>query len=473
MSRKNLHSINVNGSIAIALLVTMSACSGSDAGTIGGSGGANATSGGNPGTGGVASTAGSMSTGGTPSTGGLPTTGGGAPSAGGSSASGGTAIIMIDTGGATSGGAPSSGGTATSGGSKEVGGAPSTGGSQNTAGTFSTGGAKNTGGMVGTGGAKNSGGSIGTGGATGGTGGSSSSGGVIGTGGSTSTNSACPGADASEFALVQAWLNNTTAVGALPSYAYSNIKTNFPAGAAFNKLACTIAMSCVEFAPMESNWLRKCEAVLTSAIVAESSYNPSSVVTDSYATRAVSGVTANDPTVGLLQIRFSSTVHDYNYYGPTGKMAAIGCNWPSALTSQADTATFWATAGGTTYLSFMQDVSCNIALAAWYYFYNATGNGGSSAVWISNYCGGQGVAGTMVVGLLSHLQGGSYTRPPDANNAYPWGIECCACGNPSGCTCTGCTGRFAAFMGIGTSSSRPSPDPFQEALAPEPTKYCK
>jgi hypothetical protein len=199
--------------------------------------------------------------------------------------------------------------------------------------------------------------------------------------------------------------------------------------------------------------------------VAESSYNPASVVNDSY------GGTA-DPTVGLLQDRFSSTVHDYNYYGPMAKMAAIGCTWPSELLTQADTSSWWR-ANGVNYLSFMQDVACNIGLATWYYFYNATGNGGSTAVWISNYCAGQGVAGTMVVGLLSHLMGGNFTRPADANNAYPWGIECCACGNPSGCTCTGCTGRFAAFMGIGTSASRPSPDPFQEALAPEPSKYCK
>jgi hypothetical protein len=328
-------------------------------------------------------------------------------------------------------------------------------------------------------GGKATGGAATGGKATGGaaTGGTSTGG--AGTGGSGASNSACPGANATEFALIQAWLNNTTAVGALPNYAYTNIRNNFPAGTAFNRLACSIAMSCVEFAPMETNWLRKCEAVLTSAIVAESSYTPTSVVYDSYSTRTVSGTTADDPTVGLLQVRFSSTVHDYNYYGPMAKIAAIGCSWPSALTSQADTATFWATQGGTTYLSFMQDVSCNIGLAAWYYFYNATGNGGSSAVWISNYCAGQGVAGTMVVGLLSHLLGGNFTRPADANNPYPWGIECCACGNPasdpcqSQCTAAGCTGRVAALMGIGTSASRPSPDPFQETLSPEVSKYCR
>jgi len=305
-------------------------------------------------------------------------------------------------------------------------------------------------------------------GGVGGRGGAGAGGGSAG-GGSQS----CPAADPTELALVRAWLNNTTATGALPNYAYTNIRMLHPAGAAFDRLACSIAMSCREFAPSASNWLRKCEAVITSAIVAESSYNPASVVVDSYATRNVNGTTANDPTVGLLQIRFSSTVHDYNYFGPTAKMTSIGCTWPSALSSQADNAVFWATNGGTTYLSFMQDVACNVGLATWYYFYNATGNGGANPVWISNYCASQGVAGNMVIGLLSHLLGGNFPRPADVNNAYPFGIECCACGNPSICACTGCTGRVASFMGIGTSSSRPNPDPFLETLAPEVSKYCR
>ena len=396
---------------------------------------------------------------------------------------------MMSAGGATTAGGTTSGTTGTgggvnAGGTLETGGAAKTGGVTNSGGSSANeGGTSGPGGIVNAGGSQSSGGAMRTGGsspaggsATGGAntmGGTPNSGGTTSAGGSTGTNSACPGADAAEFALVRTWLSNTAAVGALPSYAYSNIKTNFPAGAAFNKLACSIAMSCVEFAPAETDWLRKCEAVLTSAIVAESSYNPNSVVTDSYATRAITGGTANDPTVGLLQIRFSSTVHDYNYNGPMAKMAGIGCSWPAALTTQADTAAFWATAGGTTYVTFMQDIACNIGLTAWYYFYNATGNGGPAALWISDYCANKGIAGNMVVGLLSHLQGGSYTRPADPNNAYPWGIECCTCGNPSGCSCTGCTGRFAAFMGIGSTSSRPSPDPFLETLSPEPTKYCK
>jgi len=406
-------------------------------------------------------------------------TSGGAPSAGGSSGSGGTA---------SSGGSRVSGGALGTGGAMSTGGVTSTGGSSASGGTAVLGGTISSGGVSGKPDAGSTGGAAGKLDGSAGAGGTSSTGGVVstggtssaggasgggGSGGSTGTVVGCPNADPTEFGVVSDWLNNKTAVGALPAYAYSNIKKNFPAGAAFDKLACSIAMSCQEFAPSETDWLRKCEAVVTSAIVAESSYNPVSVVTDTYATRTVGTVTANDPTVGLLQIRFTSTVHDYNYNGPMAKMALIGCSWPAALAAQADTSTWWATSGGTTYLTFMQDVACNIALATWYYFYNATGNGGTTAVWISNYCAGQGVAGNMVVGLLSHLEGGNFPRPADANNAYPWGIECCSCGSPSGCACTGCTGRFATFMNIGTTSARPSPDPFQEVLNPEPTKYCK
>ena len=380
--------------------------------------------------------------------------GGGSPQTGGSLGQGG---VNSGTTSPTSGGTTThtttgtnASGASTSGGSSSKGGASSTGGTSSKGGTSSTGGTSSKGGSSATGGT-----------ATGGTTGSTT----------------CPDADPAEFALVQAWLHNTTAKGALPSYAYNNIATNFPAGVAFNQLACSIAASCKEFAPNETNWVRKCEAVLASAIVAESSYNPASVVTDTYATRSVNGTTANDPTVGLLQIRFSSTVHDYNYYGSIPKMTAIGCNWPTTLTTQADDATFWATKGGTTHLSFMQDVTCNVALGAWYYFYNATGNGGSAATWIADYCGSKGgTAGTMVVGLLSHLMGGNYSKTTagnDGTHVYPWGIECCANGNPASSTCTGCSGRFAAFMGIGTTAARPSPDPFAENLAPDKSKYCR
>jgi len=187
--------------------------------------------------------------------------------------------------------------------------------------------------------------------------------------------------------------------------------------------------------------------------VAESSYNPSASNLDDYGRRSLSaGGTANDPVVGLLQIRFSSTVQDYNYYGPLDKMAAIGCSWPAELSGHATDETFWATSGGTTYLAFMQDVACNIGLATWYYFVNATGNGGSTATYAYQYCQGQGTAGTLVIGLLSHLQGPGFARPADASNTYVTGIK----------------GRFTSLLG----GTLPSPDPFTQSLSPEPSKYC-
>ncbi len=80
----------------------------------------------------------------------------------------------------------------------------------------------------------------------------------------------------------------------------------------------------------------------------------------------------------------------------------------------------------------------------------------SNVVWIANYCAGQGIAGNMLYGLDSHLDGGSgISRSGTAGTlmvepgtggdlTYPWGIECCACGAPTGscattCTASGCT----------------------------------
>src|SRR5581483_1961657 len=182
-----------------------------------------------------------------------------------------------------------------------------TGGATGSAGATASGGAPGAGGLNGGGGAAGGSATGGRGMGGSGSGGSGAGGmgqGGAGTGGSGTGGSgaaSCPGASATELNLISSWLTNTAAVGALPNYAYNNIKTNFPAGAAFNTLVCSIAMSCVEFAPMESDWLRKCEAVVSSAIVAESSYVPGEVVNDSYSTRTVNGVTASDPTVGLLQ----------------------------------------------------------------------------------------------------------------------------------------------------------------------------
>jgi hypothetical protein len=233
----------------------------------------------------------------------------------------------------------------------------------------------------------------------------------------------------------------------------------FPVGAARDRLVDSIVGACAAFAPPLANWLEYCEAIVTSQIVSESSYVPGSptpgppstpsVNYDAYATQ--NG--ANDPTVGLLQIRFSSTVHDYNYYGPLDVIAAIGCAWPAGLAAQADTTAFWTTEGGTaSNLTFMEDPACNIPLAAWYVFMNATGNGGASAVYAQGYCAGQGVAGNVVDGLLSHLDGPGYPRPADATNAYPAGIKT----------------RFVKLVG-----GLPTPDPFGVTLSPAVSQYCR
>lgn len=259
-----------------------------------------------------------------------------------------------------------------------------------------------------------------------------------------------------EVTRVAGWLSNTGS--GLENYAYANINTYFPVGPARDKLVNSIVGSCAAFGPPLPNWQMYCEAIIGGAIVAESSYIPGlptpgpgspSVVYDAYATQGGS----NDPTVGLLQIRFSSTVHDFNYYGPLAKIAAIGCAWPSALTSQADVATFWRGNGGTaSNLGFMEDPACNIPLATWYYFLNATGNGGANAVYAPQYCQGNGIAGNVVIGLISHLMGPGFSRPADPNNAYPAGIKM----------------RFTRLLG-----GLPSPDPFGLPLSPIVTQYCK
>jgi len=290
--------------------------------------------------------------------------------------------------------------------------------------------------------------------AAGGSGGSATGGGAGtstgGTAGAPSTPT-CTGATSAEIARVEAWLTDETS--GLPDYAYANVHQHFGTTQEVDALACSIAASCAAFAPSEDNWIEYCEAVITSAIVAESSYDPTEVVLDSYGTRDVNGTQANDPTVGLLQIRFSSTVNDFNYYGPLSKLPAIGCAWPAELPSRADDATFWATAGGTTYSSWMQTPACNIALATWYYFENATGNGGQTPIYTYQYCNGEGIAGNMVIGLLSHLEGPGFPRPPDASNPYVTGIK----------------SRFVSLLG----GTLPSPDPFGVTLVPEVTKYCQ
>jgi hypothetical protein len=224
----------------------------------------------------------------------------------------------------------------------------------------------------------------------------------------------------------------------------------------------SIVGACSAFAPRLPDWQEYCEAILTSEIVSESSYEPglptpgppstASVNYDAYAT--MNG--DNDPTVGLLQVRFSSTVQSFNSYGPIQTLEAIGCSWPAAFASQTQSSAFWTSQGGTaTYLTFMENPACNIPLAAWYILQNATGNGGADAVYTAQYCAGQGIAGTLVDGLLSYLEGPGFPRgtaDAEASNSYPAGIKT----------------RFIQLVG----GTLPSPDPFEMMLSPETCVYC-
>jgi len=232
-------------------------------------------------------------------------------------------------------------------------------------------------------------------------------------------------------------------IDTLPDWAQQNASSAGTETAIIN----AIIAACDEFAPAGAEWQTYCRAHLAGAIVAESSYDATSVVVDSYAERSVDGQTAYDPTVGLLQIRFSSTVRDFHDNGPMDALARIGCSFQN-VGSQDEV--FWAT-GANQYLSMMQEPACNIAFAAWYYYIHATGNGGTQVTYAWAYCNGEGVAGNLAIGLLSHLRGPAGAIGADVNDAYVTSIR----------------GYFDGCLG-----SVPSPHPFEITLQPEPSKYC-
>jgi hypothetical protein len=147
-----------------------------------------------------------------------------------------------------------------------------------------------------------------------------------------------------------------------------------------------IINACSAFAPSGADWQTYCQMFLVAAINAESSYD----------TEAGTKGAGTDPSVGLLQIRFSSVVRDFADYGPVSTLTRIGCNFGTVTSSDS-----YATKG-----SMMAEPACNVAIGAWYYFIFASGNGGSSVVWVPEYCSGGGVAGNLHIGIASFLMGG-------------------------------------------------------------------
>lgn len=183
-----------------------------------------------------------------------------------------------------------------------------------------------------------------------------------------------------------------------------------PTGTGRAEVVDAILRACEVFSPSNAAWQKKhCWAHLVSAILKESSYNAQLVENDSYGQRAIGNQKANDPIVGLLQIRFSATVHDYALLGDVDKMACVGCPIPQELVTKStisNDSPFWAVSGPTQYMSLMQKRACNIGFGAWYYYQAATSNGNASkTTYPENYCAGTATAGNLVTGLRSHFKG--------------------------------------------------------------------
>jgi hypothetical protein len=298
----------------------------------------------------------------------------------------------------------------------------------------SSGGSGNSPGGAGNGaGAASSGGNQGAGAATSGGSGTGASGSGA-TGGSGGT------ADPDAAARVSGWIDQ------LPDYAHTNMGGNKDA------IVDAVVKSCIEFAPPGDEWQIYCEAQLTASMLKESSYTPDLVVMDGYATREVEGQAGTDGTMGLLQVRFSSTVNDYNSFGPLDAMSRIGCEFPAfGHENDGGNSLFWTVTGPTDNLAFMHSIPCNIGLATWYYYYAATGNG-APPIYVYQYCNGEGVAADLVTGLLSHLRGpGGAKDEPTDSDPYVTEIKT----------------WFDMFVGA------VEPHPFRLPLSPNPGQYCR
>ena len=262
--------------------------------------------------------------------------------------------------------------------------------------------------------------STGTSGANGTVGSSSGTSGSSGASGMSGASSSGCGGSAAE-----------PAAAATESGYMDKLPFNNPTGAKRTAIIDAILKSCEVFgatAAKDPGWDRKyCWAHLTAAINKESGYNPDSTVSDGYGMRNTAAGKANDPTVGLLQVRFSSTVRDFVGLGNTASLSCVGCTFPAALAahkSESGDSAFWAVSGPQQNLAKMKDIACNVGLGAWYYYYNASSNGKASApTYLQAYCGGGGTAGNLTTGLLSHLQGPESGKGVIANVAQLNGLQ--------------------------------------------------
>jgi hypothetical protein len=235
-----------------------------------------------------------------------------------------------------------------------------------------------------------------------------------------------------------------------------------------------ILRACEVFRPTSNpKYTREhCWAHLAAAAAKESTFTPTLIVEDGYGKRKVEGQKADDPTVGLTQIRFSSAVHDMVVFGKLDSLTCIGCTFPASIlehVKEQGDSLYWAVTGPRQNLATMQSVQCNIGIGAWNYYVPASGNGNTAKPTYSyEYCGGKGTAANLVTGLRSYLNG-----PSGGNGVITTmaGVDALnGSDNNSYKYVTQIKTWFDAAVGVGVPSGT---HPFFEALSPEPTRYCR
>jgi hypothetical protein len=234
-----------------------------------------------------------------------------------------------------------------------------------------------------------------------------------------------------------------------------------------------ILRACEVFRPTSNAKFTRehCWAHLAAAAAKESTFTPTLIVEDNYGKRTVEGQKADDPTVGLTQIRFSSAVHDVAVFGKLDGLACIGCTLPQSIlehVKEQGDSLYWAVTGPRQNLATMQSVQCNIGIGAWNYYVPASGNGNPAKPTYSyQYCDGKGTGANLVTGLRSYLNG------PNGGNGVLGSMAAIdalqASDNNSYKYVTQIKTWFDAMVSAPTTGSHP----FFEGFSPEPTRYCR
>ena len=172
--------------------------------------------------------------------------------------------------------------------------------------------------------------------------------------------------------------------------------------------------------------------------------------------------------VGLLQVRFSTTVQGYVSLGQPKALACVGCNFPASITSHKNelgSSPYWAVTGPTENMALMQSAKCNVGLGAWYYYLHATGNGNpAKATYVGDYCKGQGTAANVITGLRSHLEGSEKGRGVIANQAA---LDALGAGSNAYKYITAIKTPFDKMV-----SPPAGKHPFFLTMAPQLSQYC-